>query len=69
VPRATMNDTHRYLVDALMADSTNRHHHIRAAAEEEAERRTRQRYPKAVAILVSQEESWRQVLSRSGPVP
>ncbi len=48
-----------YVADALGADLTNRHHHIRAASEEEVERRMRKRYPKA-AILVFLEESWRQ---------
>ncbi len=48
-----------YVADALGADLTNRHHHIRAASEEEVERRMRKRYPKA-AILVLLEESWRQ---------
>ncbi len=48
-----------YVADALGADLSNRHHHIRAASEEEVERRMRKRYPKA-AILVLLEESWRQ---------
>ncbi|HEV2743396.1 MAG TPA: hypothetical protein VGV91_09590 [Rubrobacter sp.] len=49
-----------YVADALGADLTNRHHHIRAASEAEVERRMRKRYPKAAAILVLLEESWRQ---------
>ena len=55
-----MGEKHWYAADALGADLTNRHHHIRAASEEEAERRMRKRYPGAVAILVHLEESWRQ---------
>jgi hypothetical protein len=51
------------------ADLTNHNHHLRAASEEEVERRMRKRYPGAVAILVLLEESWRQSLSRSEPVP
>jgi hypothetical protein len=59
-----------YAADALMADLTNRHHHLRAASEEEVERRMRERYPGAEAVLVRPEESWRQaVLSRSGSTP
>jgi hypothetical protein len=49
-----------YAADALGADLTNRHHHIRAASEEEVERRMRGRYPEAAVILVYPEESWRQ---------
>ncbi len=64
-----MGDKRWYAADALGADLTNRHHHLRAASEEEAERRVRKRYPGAVAILVLPEESWRQSLSRSEPVP
>ena len=66
-----MNDTRRhwYTADALMADSTNHHYHLRAASEEEVERRMLKRYPKAVAVLVRLEESWRQALSSRGPVP
>ena len=56
-----MNDRRWYCADALMADLTNRHHHLRAASEEEVERRMRGRYPEAVALLVRLEESWRQV--------
>ena len=55
-----MGEKHWYAADALGADLTNRHHHIRAASEKEAERRMRKRYPGAVAILVHLEESWRQ---------
>jgi hypothetical protein len=64
-----MNDRRWYAADALMADLTNHHHHLRAASEADVERRMRGRYPEAVAILVHLEESWRQVLSGSGPVP
>jgi uncharacterized protein (DUF1697 family) len=56
-----------YAADALMADLTVRHHHVRAAAEEEVEKRMRRRYLEAVSILVRREESWRQVLSRPSP--
>jgi hypothetical protein len=53
-----------------MADMTNHHHHLRGASEEEVERRMLKRYPKAVALLVRLEESWRQVdVSGSGPIP
>ena len=55
-----MNHRRRYVADALMADLTN-HHHLRAASEEEVERRMRERYPEAVALLVRLEESWQQV--------
>ncbi len=64
-----MNDRRWYIADALMADLTNYHHHLRAASEQEVERRMRKRYPEAVALLVRLEESWRQVLSGTGPVP
>ena len=66
-----MNDNRRhwYSADALMADMTNHHHHLRAVSEEEVERRVRKRYPEAVAVLVRLEESWRQVLSSTEPVP
>jgi hypothetical protein len=67
-----MNDDNRrhwYIADALMADMSNHHHHLRAASEEEVERRMRKRYPEAVAVLVRLEESWRQVLPSTGPVP
>jgi hypothetical protein len=63
-----MSDKRWYTADALGADLTN-HNHLRAASEEEVERRMRKRYPGAVAILVLLEDSWRQSLSRSGPVP
>lgn len=63
-----MSDERRYVVDALMSDLTNRHHHLRAASEEEAERRTRKRYPAAVAILVRHEDS-RRVPSHFGSMP
>ena len=52
-----------------MANLTNYHHHLRAATEEEIERKMRKRYLEAVAVLVRLEESRRQVLSRSGPIP
>ena len=55
-----MGDKRWYAADALGADLTNRHHHLRAASEGEVERRMRKRYPKAAAILVLLEESWRQ---------
>ena len=58
----TMNYRRRYVADALMADLTNHHHHLRAASEEEVQRRMRERYPEAVALLVRLEESWRQVM-------
>ncbi len=55
-----MSDKRWYTADALLADLTNRHHHLRAVSEEEIERRMRKRYPGAVAILVYPEESGRQ---------
>ena len=55
-----MGDKRWYVADALGADLTNRHHHLRATSEEEVERRMRKRYPKAAAILVLLEKSWRQ---------
>jgi hypothetical protein len=65
-----MNDRRWYTADALRADLTNHHHHLRAASEEEeVERRMRKRYPEAVAVLVSVEESWRQSASSSGAAP
>jgi len=63
----TMNHRVWYAAEALMADLGTRHYHLRAASEGEAERKVRRRYPEAVAILVRQEESWRQALSRSKP--
>ena len=63
-----MADRVWYAVDALMADLTIRHHHARAASEEVVERKMRERYPGAVAVLGRQEESWRQGLTRSGSV-
>jgi hypothetical protein len=64
-----MGDKRWYIADALLADLTNRHH-LRATSEGEVERRMRERYPEAVAILVRPGDSWRQDLSpsRSGPV-
>ncbi len=68
--RSTTNDRRRwYTADALTADLRNHHHHLRAAAAEEAERRMLKRYPEAVALLVRLEESWRQGLSSTEPVP
>jgi hypothetical protein len=61
-----MGDKRWYAADALGADLTNRHHHLRAASEEEVERRMRKRYPGAVAILVLLEESLRQNMSTIG---
>ena len=55
-----MSDKRWYTADALEADLTEHHHHLRAASEEDVERRMRKRYPGAVAILVYLEESWRQ---------
>jgi hypothetical protein len=55
-----MGEKRWYVADALGADLTNRHHHLRAASEAEVERRMRKRYPGAAAILVLLEESWRQ---------
>jgi hypothetical protein len=66
-----MSEKRWYIADALGADLTNRHHHIRAASKEEVERRMRKRYPKAAMILVLLEESWRQnpaFVAPNGPV-
>jgi len=63
-----MNDRVWYAADALMADLTNHHHHLRAASEE-VERRMRERYPEVVARLVRRHSSWRQVLSGSRAIP
>ena len=41
-----------YEVDALMADLTVRRHTMAGATEDEVERRIRDRYPNAVAVLV-----------------
>ena len=59
-----MNDRRWYAADALMGDLTNHHHHLRAASEAEVERRMRERYPEAVAILVRRKRSGRRALSR-----
>jgi hypothetical protein len=64
-----MNHRVWYAADALMADLTVRHHHVRAVAEEQVEERMRRRYPDALAFLVRREESWRQVLSRPSSTP
>ena len=64
-----MNDRYQYVADALMADLTSRHHHIRGASEMEVERRIRQRYPNASAVLVRQETTLRQPLYRSKRIP
>ena len=64
-----MNHRVWYVAEALMADLRTRHYHLRAASEGEVERNVCRRYPEAVAILVRQEESWRQALSRSEPTP
>jgi hypothetical protein len=64
-----MNDRYQYVADALMADVTNRHHHIRGASEKEVERRIRQRYPNASAVLVRQVTTSRQSLYRSNRIP
>ncbi len=58
-----------YAADALMADLTVRHHHVRAVAEEQVEERMRRRYPDALAILVRREESWRQALAHPSSTP
>ena len=59
-----MNDRRWYAADALMADLTNHHHHLRAASGAEVERRMRERYPRAVAILVRKVRSGHRALSR-----
>ena len=64
-----MNDRYQYVADALMADLTNRHHHIRGASEKEVERRIRQRYPNASAELVRKVTTSRQSLYRSNRIP
>ena len=66
-----MGEKRWYAADALGTDLTNHHHHIRAASEAEVERRMRNRYPKAAAVLVLLEESWRQnpaSITPDGPV-
>ncbi len=67
-----MSEKRWYTADALQADLTNYHHHLRAASEEEVERRMRRRYPEAVAVLAHLEVSRRQDLSASSrfrPIP
>jgi hypothetical protein len=59
-----MNKRRWYAADALMADLANHHHHLRAASEAEVERRMRDRYPEAEAILVRRMRSGRRALSR-----
>ena len=59
-----MNDRRWYAADALMADLTTHHHHLRAATGAEVERRMRERYPRAVAILVRKVRSGNRALSR-----
>ena len=48
----TRGDRRRYVADALMADLSSFHHHVRAASEGEAERRMRARYPTAARIFL-----------------
>jgi hypothetical protein len=56
-----MGDTLRwYTADALLADLTNQHHHLRAASEEEAERRMHRLYPRAVVVLARHDSSRQQ---------
>ena len=56
-----MGDIRRwYTADALLADLTNQHHHLRAASEEEAERRMHRLYPRAVVVLARHDSSRRQ---------
>jgi hypothetical protein len=56
-----MGDTLRwYTADALLADLTNQHHHLRAASEEEAERRMHRLYPRAVVVLARHASSRQQ---------
>jgi hypothetical protein len=52
-----MNDRRWYEAEALMADSTSRSHAMAGASEAEVERKIRNRYPDAVAILVRR-ETW-----------
>ncbi|MEJ7631558.1 MAG: hypothetical protein WKF28_03575 [Rubrobacteraceae bacterium] len=60
-----MENRHWYEAEALMADSTSRHHAILGASEE-IEQRIRNRYPDAVAILV-REETRTEARRRSTP--
>jgi hypothetical protein len=55
-----MGEKRWYVADTLESDLTNRHIHLRAKSEEEVERRMRERYPEAAAVLIYREESWRQ---------
>ena len=55
-----MGEKRWYVADALESDLTNRQIHLRAESEEEVQRRMRERYPEAVAVLLYPEESWRQ---------
>jgi hypothetical protein len=54
-----MGEKRWYVADALDSDLINRRIHLRAASEEEVQRRMRERYPEAVAVLIYPEESWR----------
>jgi hypothetical protein len=66
-----MGENRWYVADALGADLTNRHIHLRAASEEVVQSRMRERYPEAVAVLVYSEGSWRQraaAVAPGGPV-
>ena len=60
-----MGEMRWYVADALESDLTNRQIDLRADSEEEVQRRMRERYPEAVAVLVYPEESWRR---RSVPI-
>ena len=62
-----MGEKRWYAADALGADLTNRHIHLRAASEEEVQRGMRECYPEAVAVLVYPEESWRQRSAAAAP--
>lgn len=54
-----MGEKRWYVADALESDLANRQIYLRAESEEEVERRMRERYPEAVAVLIYPEESWR----------
>lgn len=55
-----MGEKRWYVAAALESDLTNRQIYLRAESEEEVQRRMRERYPEAVAVLIYSEESWRQ---------